>query len=40
MLSYDSRSIRDFTKQLEASGVLNVVRVKLADGTARRASVI
>lgn len=36
MLSgYDSRSIRDFTKQLEASGVLNVVRVKLTDGTAR-----
>jgi hypothetical protein len=36
MLSgYDARSIRDFTKQLEARGVLNVVRLKLPDGTAR-----
>lgn len=32
---YDSRSIRDFTRQLEARGVVDVVRVKLADGTAR-----
>lgn len=36
MLSgYDARSIRDFTKQLEAYGVVSVVRVKLPDGTAR-----
>lgn len=36
MLSgYDARSIRDFTKQLEACGVLNVLRVKLPDGSAR-----
>jgi hypothetical protein len=32
---YDARSIRDFTKQLEACGVLTLVRLKLPDGTAR-----
>ncbi len=32
---YDARSIREFTKQLEACGVLDVSRHKLPDGTAR-----
>jgi len=35
LTGYDARSIRDFTKQLEACGVLNLVRLKLSDGTAR-----
>ena len=31
----DARSIREFTKQLEACGILDVIRLKLPDGTAR-----